>query len=44
MSIERIQEFSETLTKRISQVVLGQEEVLRLMTVSLLAEGHVVSS
>jgi MoxR-like ATPase len=42
VSIDQIRSFWETLRGRIAEIVLGQEETLRLMTVALLSEGHVV--
>ena len=42
MSVERVHEVWETLRGQIGKVVVGQEETLRLLMLSLLAEGHVL--
>jgi MoxR-like ATPase len=42
MSIERLGEVWAGLRDQIGRVVIGQEEVLHLMMVSLLSEGHVL--
>jgi MoxR-like ATPase len=42
MSHERVQEVWGALRERIGRVVVGQDEILRMMTIALLAEGHVL--
>ncbi|MGM9681571.1 MAG: AAA family ATPase [Eubacteriales bacterium] len=42
MAFERVQEFSEKMTRNIAKVLYGKEEKIRLVLVALLAGGHVL--
>jgi len=42
MSLRDVSEVSERLREQVGRVVVGQDEVLRLLLVALLAEGHVL--
>jgi MoxR-like ATPase len=40
--MERIQEFAERVINNVEQVIIGKREVIELIVVSLLCEGHVL--
>ena len=42
MDLETIQKIGKTLENRVGQVVIGAESTLKLLLISLLAEGHIL--
>jgi MoxR-like ATPase len=42
MAIEKVRELGEALRQRIGRIIIGQEEAIHLLTVALIAEGHLL--
>ena len=42
MALDKVRELSRVLRERIGKVIIGQEEAVQLLLVSLIAEGHIL--